>query len=499
MNFPLEDFMINNSGDIFHSWIFNNISLEKLNTEKILEGEDFPSLIKQYLFQNSNNKFKNISVGKQIFNKDIDSNIKLILNNQEILEKINFHNIKTTDLKHFIESMNETSLLTKLEKIKINNSNLISFNESLQMNNIKKHQIFKIKKFYIKNSLINSSMLSKIFFMNFSDLRVLILTGCGIQNTFFNAIYIILNKFTNLKKLNLSHNNFTIFDFESQKNSLSLQKHNLLQLDLSHNKLNSIGINDFFPNLKLLNISSNNFTCFNEIYNYINFYQTNCLIIANKNQFLINNSKINKYYNDYLMVLLNESQNIPINKLDLSFLRIINPNSFLIKLRINSLVYKIRDLNISFTFLSLNEIDLLFKNNNFFNLKNLHLNNNKLTDEIFQSLLKLNLPNLQYINLNENIIKEISSLLNISVLFDNFKNLQKLSLKHNKIEDILSSVLSKLDQGIQFNNLNLIYQFIENMKNIKIKRFHLIFSKSVANDFVIFIKNKKLDKIIIFE
>ena len=199
------------------------------------------------------------------------------------------------------------------------------------------------------------------------------------------------------------------------------------------------------------------------------------------------------------MVLLNESLNIPIKKLDLSFLQIKKPNSFLIKLRINSLVYKIRDLNISFTFLSLNEIDLLFKNNNFVNLKNLHLNNNKLTDEIFQSLLKLNLPNLQYINLNENIIKEISSLLNISVLFDNFKNLQKLSLKHNKIEDILSSVLSKLDQGIQFNNLNLIYQFIENMKNIKIKRFHLIFSKSVANDFVIFIKNKKLDKIIIFE
>jgi hypothetical protein len=84
-------------------------------------------------------------------------------------------------------------------------------------------------------------------------------------------------------------------------------------------------------------------------------------------------------------------------------------------------------------------------------------------------------------------------------LFEKLLFLKKVEIASNPLENSIAEILGKIEKEIQFNMLNILYEFCDDMKKLKNRKISIIFSKKKAQEFQIFFKKKNLEKIIKFE
>jgi len=512
---PIEEFVSGNSIDIYDSWIFNNINFEKLKVNKLIEDENFPGIMKKYLYQDTTNKFKNICVKKmKNSEKNLEFDIQLICENHEILEKLIFKEIDLNDLISLFKKISESKVnLDKMKKMKFLNSHF-------QYSDTKLDKTFlpdfsNIEKLIFKNNLMNISMMNSLF-NKINSLKIVILKKCCLSNIQIKNIFDLLSKVKTLEKLDLSYNHLTVFDLEPFQTISPIIFENLELLNLKQNNLYMVKLNSYFPNIKYFDLSSNNFCLPNNIISYQSLYNKKCLITANKNQYLIINKNLYQEYIDYLINTLIE-YNYNISKLDLSFMNIENEDTELENdnERSNLIEKLVINKNIQFNFKKLNLsngnicskklLTFFTLNTKLINLKILILRNNKISDDIFDYLIKetsfCNLENLEYIDLSDNNINKIQSLGKIYILLNGKKHLKKLKLSFNELEILLNNyiLLLNVNNSVTDDEIDILRKFLWDMKQIVKKSVCIVFSKLIESNVADILKKNNLDKTLVFE
>jgi hypothetical protein len=232
----------------------------------------------------------------------------------------------------------------------------------------------------------------------------------------------IKNKFVNLEFLNLSENN--LFDYYTG------QKYKLI-----------------FKDIKLLDISNNNFTSAPRIKNLINELGNTCLIFASKNIGIMKNKKISGFYCHYLIDKLNKIDSSKYNIKSFVFegLFKLNDKPLLLNLDLNKFNTTLVELNLSFNNINDEDIIKIFDNNkNLQKLKRLNLSSNEITEVFFKKYYEneyyKNYKNLKVLNLSCNPI-----FFNKADIYKNFlsscKNLESLILKNTVVGEDMNSYL----------------------------------------------------------
>ena len=438
------------------------------------------------------------------FNKD-RSNIILDLYNRLIKDihsnkKIDTYDneLKFIDDKYGDKALNFISKLNfnKLESIHFQNCGLIGKDISLLKNlvtsnleylNLSKNQIQDINKFFEKdvfsnlkvlnlsnNNIVNISSLSKI---KFNNLEKLFLNS----NKIIDIECLLLNdNFDKLKLLDLSSNNI-------QK----LQKINIKSLEELHllnNEINS-GINDFvannnFSNKLDLDIQTDSvyFHFYNTLnidfeykiknkkieeflnelnYNGIYYIQISGIGLNEKLKYNINDCKLkfnnNKNGNLIICIISKFPFNNNVSSIDFSNNELINKDILLMQNYFNPVLI---DLDLSKN--KINDINVFFEKDSLYNLINLNMSHNNITDISLLSKSKLN--NLKVLNLSFNKISNIDFL----QLNTNFDKLETIDLSNNLINKLTTINIKTLKElKLLKNEINSgIDTFIENINNL---------------------------------
>jgi hypothetical protein len=524
---PLQTFINENADDILNSWIFSKINFEKIDTISLIESEKIPNILKNFIFQDTVNKFSTISVNKS---KNYDFEKKLLFDNHLILEKLTFKNL---DHAEFLKIFSQISAI---EGIQFNKLKEISFSdskiESMTFNNL----FPNTEKIYLANCLL------KVNFQNiakdFSKLKILSLTKSNLCNKSFSYL---IEEFSNsnqllenLETFNLSNNKISVFDL-SYLSNYKKQFNKLQVLILSKNKLYKFTPQNFtcLPNLKLLNLSSNNFTSGKDLLKIkekLKELKMNVYTSMNKNLFLLNDPANISYYIDYLIDNL-KTFDFFLRNLDLSYIfNNFNKNKINDFYLNSNLQISIKKINFSYSALDSNLMVNFIKNNSgFINLRILNISNNFIDDMFLESYVSENfvnlLENLEVIDLSHNRISDLS-INNLEIIIKSQKRINKIKLNHNPIENSFVQYINSrseenreealelknqsdiieikncskeeiLQNHISSNNLScltpgatklitdeneymqhyLFCEFIENLCEIK-KDFKLVFSKS---------------------
>lgn len=442
---PLQSFINENAEDILDSWIFSKINFEKINTISLIESEKIPNILKNFIFQDTVNKFSTISVKKS---KSYDFEKKLLYDNHLILEKLSFKNLDHTEfLKIF-------SQISSIEGIKFNKLKEISFSdskiESMTFNNL----FPNTEKIYLTNCLL------KVNFQNiardFSKLKYLSLTKSNLSNKSFSCL---IEEFSNsdellenLETFNLSNNKISIFDL-SYLSSYKKQFTKLQVLILSKNKMYKFSPQNFtcLPNLKLLNLCSNNFTSGKTLIKLnekIKETNMNIHTSLNKNLFLLNDPTNIILYIDYLIDNL-KTFDFFLRKLDLSFIFNNSNKKKINDIFLNSnLQISIKKINFSYSALDSDLLVSFIKNNSgFINLRILNISDNFIDDLFLEKYVSENFinlfENLEVINLSNNRITDLS-INNLEIIINNQKRINKIKLNNNPIENSFVQYLNSM-------------------------------------------------------
>ena len=339
----------------------------------------------------------------------------------------------------------DNNLITQIEEIPQNCSKLSLSNNKISFINSKFLSDLQIK--YLDLSF--NRIISLIGFEKFSLLEELNLSNNYIGDDQLNY----LSSLSKLKSLNLSNNNLkgeeikkVIYSIKSlQKINLSnnnierliFDKSNgLIELELDNNKLNYLSFNannNPFNYMMYLSANENNLQTIENISNLINL--------------------------EYLSLSVNELKKINIQKL--TKLKYLQLKSNLLE---NLTIHKSNKL--------LQYIDASFNNINSFaimgecsSLKNLILDNNKLTNIKFEENQNINdninkFKNLELLEISFNLISNIKFLII-------FKNVQKLNISFNNIDNLID-LLSLLKNFSQLKDLNLMEnEFNKNIYNVE--------------------------------
>ena len=337
----------------------------------------------------------------------------------------------------------DNNLITQIEEIPQNCSKLSLSNNKISFINSKFLSDLQIK--YLDLSF--NRIISLIGFEKFSLLEELNLSNNYIGDDQLNY----LSSLSKLKSLNLSNNNLKNEEIKKVIYSIkSLQK-----INLSNNNIERL-IFDKSNGLIELELDNNklNYLSFNTKNNPFNYMM---YLSANENS-LQAIENINNLINlEYLSLSVNELKQINIQKL--TKLKYLQLKSNLIE---NLTIHKSNKL--------LQYIDVSFNNINSFvimgecsSLKNLILDNNKLTNIKFEENQNINdninkFKNLELLEISFNLISNIKFLIV-------FKNVQKLNISFNNIDNLID-LLSLLKNFNQLKDLNLMEnEFNKNIYN----------------------------------
>ena len=387
----------NNNFDFNHIKIISQIinlnseSLERLNLSNNKLDDQCVKILFNILLNCSNLKYLNLSRNK-ISNKGLDYTEDFFSNNSS-LENLNISNnlLGEEGLSYFLLLIEKKKNIKKLD---------------ISYNGIEKHGISSICD-YIK--LNNNLHYLSIGGNYICDEGVKIL------------IDFLINNESQIKYLSLENNNISKEKAEDISNLIS-KYHSLNSLNLKSNNLGNEGVEIIFsnPDFKLseIDISNNNLTSFENIYNLINNNNTIKHLKLDYNKFEINSFPLLKN------ILLNEKNN-------------------LITLSLNKC--QIYD-NIFLIFEGLQENKTLI---------NLNLSRNR-----------IGLYNKEF----ETIIPCLK----------NNKTLKRLNLDSNRLnDDSLKIILNAINENESLNNLSLnnndfskelIYKFLNEIKDKKIQR-----------------------------
>ena len=358
-----------------------------------------------------------------------------------ISESSKFEYILDNNLITQIEEIPPTCIKLSLANNKISfiNSKLLSdlqikyldlsFNRIISLIGFEKFKL--LEELNLSNNYIGDDQLNYLGAL--SKLKSLNLSNNNLKD---EEIKKIINSIKTLQKINLSNNNIEQLIFN--------KSNGLIELELDNNKLNYLSFNSnnqLFEYLMYLSVNENKLKAIDNINNLINL--------------------------EYLSLSVNELKQINIKKLSkLKYLQL--KTNLLENLVINKSNQLLQYIDISFN--NLNSFTIIGECSS---LKNLILDNNKLTTINFEENTNINFNNFNN-NINSNKFKNIE-LLDISFnLINNikflifFKNVQKLNISFNNIDNLID-LLSILKFFNQLKELNIIEnEFNKNIYNTDI-------------------------------
>ena len=358
-----------------------------------------------------------------------------------ISESSKFEYILDNNLITQIEEIPPTCIKLSLANNKISfiNSKLLSdlqikyldlsFNRIISLIGFEKFKL--LEELNLSNNYIGDDQLNYLGAL--SKLKSLNLSNNNLKD---EEIKKIINSIKTLQKINLSNNNIEQLIFN--------KSNGLIELELDNNKLNYLSFNSnnqLFEYLMYLSVNENKLKAIDNINNLINL--------------------------EYLSLSVNELKQINIIKLSkLKYLQL--KTNLLENLVINKSNQLLQYIDISFN--NLNSFTIIGECSS---LKNLILDNNKLTTINFEENTNINFNNFNN-NINSNKFKNIE-LLDISFnLINNikflifFKNVQKLNISFNNIDNLID-LLSILKFFNQLKELNIIEnEFNKNIYNTDI-------------------------------
>ena len=440
---------------------------------KIYRFKDYYSLIYNILLKqiinnieefdiNSNNIFSNLNkISKQSIYKlslliNIDTIFLQFLNNNQIFQNIKQINISISNLNQLIElkiicfNIEEVSLNILEEDLKYNYNELNNIFTNMKIFNIYLEQEFNI--FDLMKNLINSKLETlKIFIYNY-----------GIEINYKIDYQIILKNIKNLE-INIEKgyniNNF-LFNFFNNIQFPSLRQY-ILNLDLNQFNHQILTPNNYDYNIInqfLIHILNNqNQFCLKSFFNlinqiqFINYFHLNLrdfnfIYKNNRGQkylfkFNINNTDVfKKYYPNYDLSI-DEKEILQYKKVDIKGIK------YGKNIKIKKIIEK-KDINICDIYLNSFQEEYFIKS--FKKLRSIYCEEEIQENNLLNELFKDDLDNLKYINLNLGDI-DISLLVKMIVKYKNLK-----------------SLILKLHPNNFNQNINLLLQLIENLKQLKI-------------------------------
>lgn len=439
-------------------WVNNlSSSLETLKSNLIKE----PNIFKNDEISNNSTSTKNKLV---VQGTDDCGKAKNILNSQDgnTFEIFEINKIASDDFKFVFEEKkkddigNSDNYKNKVKKLKFKSSILEDIDFCDYFPNLENLSIIECQIGYNIAPKLNFSNISslrlegvELISENFEDLLIFLL-----QNRSINGCDDYIGR--NLKSLSVKKNRISriIFPEEidsSSKKNIKNKFVNLEFLDLSENNLFDYYTDQkhklIFKDIKLLDISNNNFSSAPRIEKLVNEIGQSCLILASKNIGVMKNQKISEFYCKYLLGKLKEIDNSKYNIKSLVFegLFKLKNKELLLKLDLNKFNNTLVELNLSFNNLKDEDVDIFFGNNkNLQKLKRLNLSSNEITEIFLQKYFDdgyyKNYTNLKVLNLSCNPI-----FFKTADVYKNFlsscKNLELLILKNTYVGEEMNSYL----------------------------------------------------------
>ena len=437
---PLECYINNNSSEILNSWFLYKLDYQKLNLSNILKNKYLSDLCSQYLGKKEEHNFSSITINKD--NKRIlPLESSFLKENLKNVKKMQFIQLKSGEINSLFKvtnskaNINESQIkfddgYTSAEKL----SSLTLINSDLSSSDLNKISSPSLIKLKIKRN--NLSLNLKSFVGNILDkalsLQKLYLQNCSIDNQSLSEALEFLSDspkiLESLQFLSFSENDITKVDLTNNLIKKQCEFKSLKFIDCSKNNIYDFSQENFqaFPQLKVLDLTNNNMS--NHLFfDNIRKIPDNIALLSN-NLFLNNNQDnagdYRKYLNNKLMKFSHK-----IEKLDLSLLYNRKMLNQLIELKLSPMVkISLIKLNLSYCGLD-NTTTYKFLQNNFglLNLKEINLSNNFINIEIFDLILKDEIPldNLYSIDLSMNSIN--------SVNLDNYKKLELFIQFYSKL------------------------------------------------------------------
>ena len=474
INFPMEEFIVKNSGLIINGNFLAKIDMKKIYLNKIFENKELYEIFQNYYLKRKNNfsQLKSIKIKIKSINDLVSTNDKI-------------HQIKNK----------ETNFADKINSISFDHLNLSSFPiKKIEMNNLKNLEKFKIKKcMNLYNTYIYESILTNSNNLKIIKLEYILLTDKSF-NEFISKITKINSLIKSIKYLSFSHNYLSSITLKTKK----LTFENLEMLDFSSNNIYNFSSNNFriLPRLKILDLSDNNINnnlLFEGILKSKKNNLINFIAFMSKNIFLYNVNDNNQKYITYL------NTNLPdldynLKKINLSFLYNQYNHEEISKLSFSpSIKISLVKLNLSFCGLKDTYISKFFSNNfDLLNLKNLNLHNNFLSVNFFSLFEDKNklilIDKLEKIDLSFNSIKcqNKDDLEKLNIFIENHKFLKILKLQNNNI----LKIFRKNEDLKEYNDE------INKLVNISEKRNIII---EVQGEIMFSTDNERFKKILLYK
>ena len=457
-----ESFLMTNYKLIENCSIVNKFNFTELDTAYLNQIDYYKFYIK-YLSQKKI-EVEGVAKNYLIKKEDLQNGIRFIMENFSALEKLK------------LEGINNNEFLSILENIDINIKNNNKFNlTTLDLKNfasidikIDNSKLNNIKKLKIqKGSYMNILTVSKLFLEQNKNLMSLSLDFINMTDLGFKSLISALIKNPNitntLEYLSLEGNRITVVKYDKEDNKNQNQFfQNLKSLNLSKNGIYKF---EFFlealPKLKFLDLTSNNMPTGSFMEKAIKKAFKDKLVLLNDNMFITNSQTNNNIYIKYLNKRLPEFD-FEIKNLNLNFTYDIEKQTNLESLKLSTnVVISLIKLDLSFCGLYTDVLVNFFKNNpTLLSLRTLNLRYNNIKGDFFGKIMsneEICLDNINFIELSENEI--------VCDTLEKIENLGKFIEKHQNLE------------SIQLINTGFFTELINNSKdkNPKDEKFKEVF------------------------
>lgn len=451
----IENFLIINSKLIEKCSILNKFNITELDTTNLNKIDYFQFYIK-YLSQK---KFETNAIAQN-------------------------YTLKKNDLQNGIAFLMENfSGLKKLKLEEVNNSELLSILENIGINISKNDNRYKLTKFYLENfgtldikfeknilnqisklkvkkgTYANIPLINKVFIENNNKLSNLSLEYINMTDIGFKSLLLSLIKnpsiSNTLEYLSLEGNRITMVKYEKEfVNSQNNFFQNLKTLNLSKNGIYKFEFsieNNSLPKLKFLDLTSNNIPTGSFMEMAIE--HKSVLVLLNDNMFITNSQNNNNIYIKYLTETLPKFDS-DIKSLNLNFTFDKEKQEHLSNLKLSQTVLiSLINLDLSFCGISTDKLVNFISNNpKFLSLRYLNLRYNNIQSDFFEKILsnkEICLDNINFIDLSENEVV-CSSVVQI-------ESLGKFIEKNNNLENIQlinSGFFTELINQLKDNNPN---------------------------------------------
>ena len=490
---PIVSFLNKNYEDILNCSLLNKFNFNQINTSKIILNNYYRH------FFNFLKEDKNDGVIRTFTYKRSEKNkgMFFLKDNFKWIKKLTMNEIRADDLER-IFSENERIKDDILEKIKINDFDL---SKKINLEKINELKLKKIKKLKFTNGKYLHPIYLSHFFMNTTKcLKNLTLEKINMSNIGLNALMNVFLKneifLKTLEYLSLAGNSISIVKnilFESddlfeaeQKAEKSFEK--LEIFNLHRNNIYKFDLHlDYFPKLKLLDLTSNSLLTGVIMDNMIKHKEK--LILFNDNIFITNNIKNNNKYIEYLNTQLPNLE-FRLKAFHLGFTYDMETRDSLRQLILSpSIKISLIKLDLSFCGLT-TDILINFLNNNIglFSLKNLKLRYNNIESDIFEKFISndILIENLNALDLSENFISCKSYEENCILIkfIEKYQNLTQIKLMNSMFYKYWSNNTS-IDFDVDGKFRELYLKFAE-----KIHKDNRKFIFIINSDVYSFIENE---------